>query len=547
MKQRAVTYARTSGDDRGKDNRNLKGQTDLCREYALKRGYIVVAELAEDDRGVSGASFDLPQLGRVLEMAQAGEFDVLVVREIDRLSRKLAKQLVVEQQLRQAGVTIEYVLGEYPNTPEGDLNKHVRAAIAEYEREKINERMMRAKRLKVKSGSVMTHGKAPYGYDLVKQNGQWAFEINEKEARVVRLIFEWYTVGDGEDGPLSMYQIATRITELGHATQGDKGIVPKVQEQGVWTVGTIAYMLKNQTYVGTWHYGKTKRISKGKRINVPRDKWIPVAVPVIVSDEAWRMAQENLERNRELARRNTKRDYLLRRRVVCGECGMKVSGCHHRRNSYYKCPAANRGKSVAVAGLIPCSLPSFRAELVDAAVWDWLSAVLMDPERLKEGLEEYQREQNNLNAPLYSRLEAIESLLHENQSQLDRLLDLYLTGGFSKEMLLDKEKNLREVITALEREQTQVKSQLHICELTPGRIRNIEEYAQEIQKGMVLAENDYDTIRQILDLLNITVVLKREDEQMVVYIRGVIGNEKVCIASKASTDPTAKHTPSRSC
>ena len=101
MTQRAVLYARVSGDDRGKDGRNLAGQLEMGREYAREHGYTVVAELAEDDRGASGAAIDLPELTRVRDMAQADEFDVLVVREIDRLSRNLAKQLIVEEELRQ--------------------------------------------------------------------------------------------------------------------------------------------------------------------------------------------------------------------------------------------------------------------------------------------------------------------------------------------------------------------------------------------------------------------------------------------------------------
>ena len=56
----------------------------------------IVAELAEDDRGASGASFELPELSKVLELARTSAFDVLVVRELDRLSRRLAKQLIVE-------------------------------------------------------------------------------------------------------------------------------------------------------------------------------------------------------------------------------------------------------------------------------------------------------------------------------------------------------------------------------------------------------------------------------------------------------------------
>lgn len=95
MQKRAALYGRVSGDDRGKDGRNLAGQLAMCREYAQKRGYQIIAELPEDDRGASGASFELPQLNLVREMAQAGQLEVLVVREIDRLSRNLAKQLIV--------------------------------------------------------------------------------------------------------------------------------------------------------------------------------------------------------------------------------------------------------------------------------------------------------------------------------------------------------------------------------------------------------------------------------------------------------------------
>lgn len=158
MATRAVTYARVSGDDTSKDGRNLDGQLEMCREYAESHSYEIVAELAEDDRGASGADIDLPQLTRLRDMAAAERFDVLVVRELDRLSRNLAKQLIVEQELERAGVDVEYVIGEYPDSPEGRLNKHIKATIAEYEREKITERMTRGRYNKVRRGKVHLNG-----------------------------------------------------------------------------------------------------------------------------------------------------------------------------------------------------------------------------------------------------------------------------------------------------------------------------------------------------------------------------------------------------
>ncbi len=185
MSKRAVLYARVSGDDRGREGRNLAGQLEMCREYARMRGYMIVAELAEDDRGASGASFELPRLNEVRELAQARLFEVLVVREIDRLSRNLAKQLIVEDELKRAGVSIEYVLGEYPDTPEGNLMKHVRASVSEYERLKIIERMVRGRYLKAKSGGILVAKHPPFGYslELTPDGKKYTLVVHDKEAK----------------------------------------------------------------------------------------------------------------------------------------------------------------------------------------------------------------------------------------------------------------------------------------------------------------------------------------------------------------------------
>ena len=185
--KRAVLYARVSSDDRQEEDRNLLGQLDMCRRYAQSRDYQVVAELHEDDRGASGAAFDLPQLNHIRDLACSEAFDVLIVRELDRLSRSLAKQLFVENELQRHGVEIEYVLDKYSDTPEGNLVKHVKASIAEFERLKIGERVMQGRELQVKSGNVLV-GIPPFGYRLVNRANQWTLEINAAEAQIVRQI-----------------------------------------------------------------------------------------------------------------------------------------------------------------------------------------------------------------------------------------------------------------------------------------------------------------------------------------------------------------------
>ena len=121
--KRAVVYARVSKDDRANEGRNLESQLEMGRTYAQEKSYRVIDEIAEDDRGASGSEIDLPGLNQVRKMALAGKFDVLVVRELDRLSRNLAKQLIIEEELKLAGTRIEYVLADYDDSPEGNLHK----------------------------------------------------------------------------------------------------------------------------------------------------------------------------------------------------------------------------------------------------------------------------------------------------------------------------------------------------------------------------------------------------------------------------------------
>jgi site-specific DNA recombinase len=374
MTKRAVLYARVSGDDRGNDGRNLTGQLEMCKEYALGHGWHVLEELAEDDRGASGASFELPQLNRVYEMAHAGEFDVLVVREIDRLSRRLAKQLLVEEELRRAGVEIEYVLAEYDDTPEGRLNKHIRATIAEYEREKIRERMTRGRILKVKAGSLMLHGApAPYGYRCSEEGNKMHLVVHETEARIVRLIFDLYVHGDEDSGPLSMSAIARRLTEMGipTCTEARPGshLNNKKRGKGKWGYTSVSRILDNEVYIGKWYYGR------GSGDCHPREEWIEVAVPRIIDDGLWESVRKRKRENKRRASRNRRFDYLLASHLRCGMCGAPASGntkVWKSKNSqgkirYYRCNTAFAKKRKAELGL-HCSAPNFNADQVDAAV-----------------------------------------------------------------------------------------------------------------------------------------------------------------------------------
>jgi site-specific DNA recombinase len=524
MTPKAVVYARVSSDDRGKDGRNLQGQLEMGREYAEEHGYTVVAELPEDDRGASGAEIDLPELTKVRDMARAGEFDVLVVRELDRLSRNLAKQLIVEQELQRAGVRIEYVLGEYADTPEGRLNKHIKATIAEFEREKIAERMTRGRRNTVKAGNVLVHGRPPYGY-RVSEDGK-TLVIHEPEARVVRLIFTWYAEGDETGKKLGARAIARELSALSVPTWKDLHGKYKKQGYGQWSSGTISTILKNETYCGTWSYGK--RSSKGRN---PREQWLSLPVPAIISRELWNRAQRQRNHNREMAKRNEKHDYLLGRRVTCGRCGSKAHGFSSSyissrgervvRYLYYRC------STTTTQGIVgkECSMPGFRVDHVDATVWAWIRSRIENPDLLAQDIRAQQAEREEVNKPLRGRLEVVGDLLADYRRQMERLLDLYLTDGLDRDMLVDREARLQDTITALEQERADIAAQLEAATLTDGQIETIEEYAARIGRALDIADTSFEARRHLIELLDMRAVMRMEDGAKVLDTRCVMGNQ----------------------
>lgn len=131
---RAVLYLRVSTTEQHVENQ----RADLV-EYGARRGWHV-EEYA--DVGVSGAKDRRPALDDLLRDARRRRFDVLVVWRLDRLGRNLRHLLQVLEELDTLGITF-VSLGEGIDlgTPAGRLQLHILAALSEFERARIQERV----------------------------------------------------------------------------------------------------------------------------------------------------------------------------------------------------------------------------------------------------------------------------------------------------------------------------------------------------------------------------------------------------------------------
>ena len=443
-------------DRRAKQRLQPANTIEACRSYSHERGYTVAAEFAEE---FTGARLDRPELNKLRELVGQDSINAIIVYDLDRLARKSVYQMLIEEEFNRQGANVEYVNGQYEDSDEGRLQKQIKSSIAEYEKAKILERSKRGKFGKAKSGFVVVGPRPPYGYAVKSEPHKAWLEVNEEEAQIVRLVYQWYLRGKERGSPLSIRGVAKELCALQIPTRGDKfANVAKKQACGVWAPATVIHILKNEAYAGIWYYGKTKMISDGKestrtpkpkcglgkQVAVAREDWIAVNVPHIIERTDWEAAQARMKANKRILNgRPANNPYLLSRRLRCSRCGYGVRGqVIMKKHFYYHC----NGKRQLVAR---CDLPSFRGDWVDAAVWQWVKDLLQNPRIVAEGLRNSQSEIERANRAVRERQDIVEAQLAESKAQLAKVLDLYLAGEFPKEMLVERKARLEQTVRDL--------------------------------------------------------------------------------------------------
>ncbi len=532
--KKALLYARVSTDEQT-NGYSLKTQLDAMLKYCTENGYTVVGEYKDD---YTGTKLDRPELDKLREHLKREKIDAVIVYDIDRLARKSVYQMLIEEEFERAGARVIYVNGQFEDTDEGRLQKQIRASIAEYERAKILERSKRGKRGKAQSGFVLVGARAPYGYQVKSEPHKAWLELCEDEAKIVRLVYTWYLYGEGQKPPCSIRGIGTRLYEMQIPTRGDKlKHIAKKRGFAIWTDAMIRHILTNEAYTGIWHFGKTHMISDGKeqsrkavnkrglgkQVARPREDWIPVDVPPIIDRVTFAHAQERLKLNREQSKRNTKREYLLSKRMRCARCNYTIAAFTRReKNKYYQCNG-HRAK------INDCDMPVFRVDQVDAVVWNWVKDAMQHPEKVTAGLRGTQAETERENIALYERLTIIESRIADTKAKLEKLLDLYLDSDFTKEALTERKLRLEKIIADLESEREELAAHLNKTVITDEQVALIEEFCADVRDGLEGAT--FEDKRRYFDLLNVRVKLVVENNEKVAYIQCKIGKSRQSVVA----------------
>src|SRR6059036_995594 len=211
MMRMAAIYARVSSEQQREEN-TIASQTASLIEFAKSNNLEVPEEWVCEDEGYSGATLERPGLERVRDLAAEGQIQVMLAYSPDRLSRKYAYQILLIEEFARHGVETVFVKSPQGDSAEDQLLVQFQGMIAEYERAQILERSRRGKRHRARAGEISVLSGAPYGYHYIRKSDETpaAYAVSEAEARVVRHVYERYTVTG-----LSIGEITRRLNSEG--------------------------------------------------------------------------------------------------------------------------------------------------------------------------------------------------------------------------------------------------------------------------------------------------------------------------------------------
>jgi hypothetical protein len=175
-----------------------------------------------------------------------------------------------------------------------------------------------------------------------------------------------------------------------------------------------------------------------------------------------------------------------------------------------------------------CDMPIFRCNLIDDAVWLWVRALIEEPEAFADGLRGLQEETRQKNRALFDRLELIESQLAETEKQENKLLDLYLSGDFPKEVLLERKNRLAKLTADLKKEQAELSVFLQQLTYSDVEIATIEDFCTKIRERLDTVT--FEGKRRILEMLDVRGTLAIENDEKVIYLSCLIAPQPVSLA-----------------
>lgn len=429
-------YCRISVDEEmDRDNTSIENQKAIIEDY-VKQKFPGSTLTFYEDRDRSGYTFEKREgYQKMRPLLMGHKYDILIVKDFSRFSRRNSRGLVELEDLRDNGVRI-ISIGDNVDFPTFDDWTVIQFRFM------MNEMPVTDTSKKVKSviDRRQNDGKwicaVPYGY-IITNTKNMTIAIDLPAAQVVQTIFTRYNEGWGYK------KIANYLTEQKIPTprmhekmrREANGEETKIQARQEWSIVTIQGILENDFYIGTLRQGKYTR----KRINGPEIKKDELDHIVfenhheaIIDKQTFAMAQEQRKkRTRSNYRGIKKYDNVYSGFLYCGDCGSPMfSMSRSDLKPAYLCGTYHK------RGRKGCTSHHIRVDLLDGILKEYILKIKENSEGILE----------RLNASLQAEKAAVQTN-EETASNIQKQIDDALA-----ELKATKRQRIRDIMKHPEKE-----------------------------------------------------------------------------------------------
>ena len=428
-------YCRISVDDElDRDNVSIENQKAILSDYVKTRFPGSTLTFFED-RDRSGYTFEQREgYQKMRRGLMSHKYDILVVKDFSRFSRRNSRGLVELEDLRDAGVRI-ISIGDGIDFPNDDdwLKIQFQFLINEMPVTDTSKKVRNVIKRRQQDGQWICA--APYGYII---NDSQEFEIVPTEAEIVRKIFDLYN----NEG-WGYKKIANHLTDEGIPTprmceqmrKEAKGKAYHREVKAAWAIVTVQGILDNDFYIGTLRQGKYTRAKiNGK--DVKRDEGEHIVIenhhqPII--DYRTFATTRALRESRTTSnyRGVKKNDNVYSGFLVCGDCGSPMFAMSRRDLApAYTCGTYHR------RGLSGCTAHHIRVDKLD--------------ELLKRYVRKVYENSENMIAQLNADLDKENDDVVETEQSADHLAEVL--DDLQEELRVTKRQRIRDIMKHPEQE-----------------------------------------------------------------------------------------------
>ena len=517
-------YCRLSRDDEqlGESN-SIKNQKSILSKYA-KDNHFINTQFFVDD-GYSGTSFTRPAFMELMELAEQGKIETIIVKDHSRLGRN---RLIVGQLLEEDFVrlNIRYIaIMDNIDTDKG-LNDFlpIQDWFNEMLAKNTSQKVRAVFKNKGNSGIPLTIN-VPYGYkkDPLDKN-KWI--IDEPAAEIVRRIYDLCIQGYGT------HQICNILKQEKVPTPKEYKAIHGLCNYHIsevkycWQDRSIYDILFRQEYIGdTVNFkGTTKSFKDKSKIYFPKEQWkiFKNTHEPIIDEETWNTVQrirENRQRPTKIGKINIFSGHLF-----CKDCGSKLYYCTSRsyteNKHFYRCSKYKNTSSKS------CTSHTIREHILKELVLENIKQVLSyirsyEDLFIKQKLETSLEEQKKIDSINKKLLSQYEKRIKDIDNLIQHIYEDNISGKITDErftiLSLNYEKEQKEL-------KSKVKELANKLDTTKQQELDLASFVSKVKPYTEISELTPEIINELIDKIYVYQSKKvngKPTQQIDIYYNGI--------------------------